>query len=186
MRNSNTAYGQRDKAVKQAIRTSKDELSAMNRQEKLIRYQIKLQKQQSAKLKGLKLKGLISGTTVLDRETKIAQAQEKSITAMVARSRLKGRLLDLQRELLIVKQKKETAISQKILKLERDISAQQITLASAEKAYSSLNFGRAASANDDKKKETSYEIVRKETGVPSSIKAEQFTKLWPGDIIIVK
>jgi hypothetical protein len=186
LRNSNKSFDRRNKAVRQAIKIANGELKAMNQQEQLLKRQIDLQQQQRSKLKGLKQRGLISDTRMLDRESMIAQAQEKSISALVARSRLRGRLLDLQRELLVVRQKKESALDQKILELQNDIAAQKITYETSRKAVRTLNVSRRAfSDSNSETKKTSFQIVRPLSGRTKTIIAERLTHLLPGDIVIV-
>ena len=183
---NNKAFESRDKAVRQAIRTAEEELNSLTRQQDLIKRQIALRKKRYVRLKALARRGLVSTATVLARETEISVAQEKSMAALVARARLQGRLLDLQRELLLIKRKNEGVIDQKIAKQESAIAIAEIDLKAARRAVKTLNIEGGFSLGEHRQKQRIFQIVREVQGQALTLNATRSTRLWPGDIVIVK
>jgi hypothetical protein len=127
----------------------------------------------------------MSENIVLKRLAELAKARQNAITATIARTRLQGRLLDLEKELLKVRQKKESALEQRILKLEKTVAAERINLNRAKMAVNALSPERLASTNG-KKIKRSYQIVRqKGQGTLTVNNVGIYDRLLPGDTVIV-
>ena len=171
--------------ISQAIKTANTELKAIKRQEGLIKKQLKIRRLHQKELRKLAKRKLLSRTTYLDRESRMVQTEERNITTLVARARLQGRILDLQRDLLGVQQKKEGSLDKRILTLEQDIAGQEIDLKTARKAIRALTNGSDYALLGGKKRRTAFQIVRETSRGANTIKADRFTRLKPGDIVVV-
>ena len=182
---NNNSYTNETNAINQAIKTAKTELKGMKRQVQLIKRQLKLGQQHQKELRRLAKRKLLSKTTFLDRETRLAQTEERNINTLVAQARLNGRLLDLKRDLLVVKQKREGALDRQIFALERGIAGQEIELKAAKNAIRALTNGAGMPGINGRKKNAAFKIVRESKSGASTIIANQFTRIQPGDIIVV-
>ena len=179
------AYNNQYQAIKQAITTAEGEFKAMKKKERLIKRQMILRKKHHERLRNLKKRHLVTNTSLIKMETRIAETEEKNVAVMLARAALQGRLLDLQRELLIVKQKKEGKIDQEILGVERQAAEYRINMNSAHKAMQTLYGGATVPEFGQKFKPAGFKIVRQSAKGARTLSVDKFTQLRPGDIVVV-
>jgi hypothetical protein len=84
-----------------------------------------------------------------------------------------------------LKQEEQAKIDAEVLKLERDVSQLEIELEAARSAYRKLSRAAGMTATAEKKQTLEFEILRQEAGAAKTLKADRFTMLKPGDMVVV-
>lgn len=178
-------------ALDRAVATSRQEYSGLTSQLGNIRMQLDLRKAQKEKLDGLANKGLTRTDRVLDEQIKIADLEEKAINISVALARVQALLSTLERDRAKLLDDRRAMIDAEVLKLEREIAQVDVDIEQVRHSYrlatgTELDLTQAAqSASERSTPSFEYSIVRQRTTGLETMKADQFTRVNPGDIIVV-
>lgn len=181
-------------AIERAIATSRQEHSALQTQAANVRSQLDLRRSQKDKLDGLASKGWTRTDRVLDEQIRIIDLEEKGINIAVAMARVQGILAALERDRSNLIDDRRTQIDTEMLKLERDIAQVEVELEQIRHSYrmatgTEINLESAGAAglkgSDRVAPAFEYSIVRQRTAGLETLKADQFTRVDPGDIVVV-
>lgn len=178
-------------ALDRAVATSRQEYTGLTSQLGNIRSQLDLRKTQKEKLDGLANKGLTRTDRVLDEQIKIADLEEKAINISVALARVQALLSTLERDRAKLLDDRRAMIDGEILKLEREIAQVDVDIEQVRHSYrlatgTEIDLTQAAqSASERNAPSFEYNIVRQRTAGLETMKADQFTRVNPGDIIVV-
>ncbi len=184
-RNTSQYFRNQISLVKQARAAAKRELKAMKHHGRLVSKQIVLHRKHLALLQKLKKRKLVANTVLLELETKTVETRSKSVTARIAQERLQGRLLDLQHKLLTLTNRRNTLINKQVFKLEQDVAREKILLGTAHKAIGALNNNLSPSPIGSGRPKGQYQIVRESRKGTHKLVASYFTRLQPGDIVVI-
>lgn len=180
-------------ALERAIANARQELNALQLQQSNVRSQLDLRRSQKEKLEGLATKGWTRTDRVLDEQIRIIDLEEKAINISVATARVQLTLTTLERDRAKLNDERRAQIDTDMLKLERDIAQVDVDIEQARfnfrmatgteidlttAAQSSLARASTAPAFE-------YSIVRQHHAGLETIKADQFTRVNPGDIVVV-
>lgn len=173
-------------AVKRARDTAKRELEGLQNSKERIESQLAPRIKLLAGLQGLLKRGLSTQERVLDVQANIARIEERSASIGVALTRVRGVLAGLERQDVELKEQRNAVIETSMVDLEGKIAAMEIDLESARTSYRERTGRDLIAEQAGRTQQITYEIVRRQNGLPSTFEADRFMELRPGDILVVK
>lgn len=161
------------------LRSARDaaqrEVKSAEAQERSVRSQLESTRSQLVSIEGLKKKRLISNSRYFEQKNQLLSAEISASEARSLVERARARLNDVEQQLILVPQQRRAALGERIEALEREVA--QLRLATG------TGSRRSASQGDVMKLE--YNIARESEAGVQMIPATVFTKIMPGDVVIV-
>lgn len=178
-------------ALERGITTGRQEHTGLQAQLANIRAQLDLRKSQKEKLEGLATKGWTRTDRVLDEQVRIIDLEEKAINISVALARVQGTLSTLERDRARLFDERRAQIDTEILKLERDIAQVDVDIEQVRYHFrmaTGMEIDLTMAAHNTVERVApafEYSIVRQRSTGLETVKADQFTRVNPGDIVVV-
>lgn len=183
---------QRD-ALDRSISSARQQLTSLERQASIVRTQLDLRKAQKEKIDGLATKGFTRSERVLDEQFRLFDLEEKQISVSVAMARVQGVISGLERDRSRLIDDRRNFLETEIFKTEREISQLEVDIELHRSAYRTatgmdLDIEEVARSGDVSRSPVSafeYKVIRAQANGPETINANQFTRLMPGDVVVV-
>lgn len=163
-------------ALERGKANAEAELSGLREQSKRIVEQLAARQQAAEGIERLQVKGLIPVERGLEQRIKILELEEKSTNIAVSIARIQSLVSGFERDIITAKKSREAEIESDSAKLDKDIAAAKIEIASLQQ----LAAMGAATAGSTQK--VVYGLTR---GVGRSIHVDADEALRPGDVLEV-
>ena len=161
---------------------TEQELLGLKEQRLRVAEQLKLRLELHDKLTELLKSGIVRRDRVMEELAQIANLEEKATNVSVAITRAESSLTQMRRQVAGLRQEHRAALDTEILKQERESAQLEIEIKSAAAAHKKAT-GALGDAN--KKLLIEYRITRAGQDASIANKADEFTALRPGDIVVV-
>lgn len=191
MSSRNQSVANQKAALERAIATGRQEYAGLQTQAANIRQQMDLRRGQKEKLDGLATKGWTRTDRVLDEQIRIIDLEEKGINVSVAMARVQGVLSTLERDRANLIDDRRAQIDGELIRLERDVAQTEVEIEQIRYTYrlaTGMEIDLNASApvlGERPQIGFQYSIVRQQPDGLETIKVDQFTRVNPGDIVVV-
>ncbi len=176
-------------ALERGKAIANQELAGLVDQGKRLRDALEHRRTYKNKIEGLQAKGYVRAERTMDEHSRLVDLEDRATTVSVGIARVQGMIVALERDLITQRQDRQAEIDQEIFKLSKENAQLELEIESARNAYFKITGAPAPQSFGDKDSPRAmvveYQIVRHEAGVQTSVKADQFMRLKPGDIVIV-
>lgn len=165
------------------------EMQGLVAQGKRLRDMLEQRRVYTSKMEGLLAKGIVRADRTMDEQTKLSELEDRATTVSVGIARVQSLMAQLEREMIALRQERTAETDQEIFKLNKENAQLELEIESARNAYFKITGAPApltfAEKENPRAAIVEYQVVRYEGGVQNTLKVDQFTRLKPGDIVIV-
>jgi protein involved in polysaccharide export with SLBB domain len=173
-------------ALARASALAAQELEALTTQKARVDEQLILRREMRAKVQALVAKAIVRVDRSLEEDLKVADLEEKSVNTAVARARVLATLAGLQREGVLLKQERQSAVESEIYKVELEIAQAAIDVEGAEDEYRRITGENLAQMNGKSfTPKITYSITRIGPNAEEKMSAQEADVLRPGDVLVV-
>ena len=176
-------------ALERAKAIGQQEVAGLTAQGQRLREVLEQRRSYKKNIEGLQAKGYVRAERTMDETSKLVELEDRATTVSVGIARVQGMLVGIERDLIGLRQDRMVEIDQEIFKLNKENAQLELEIEGARNAYFKITGAPAPMTFGDKEAPKTtlveYQVVRYEAGVQSSSKVDQFTRLKPGDIVIV-
>lgn len=176
-------------ALERAKGIAGEEMKGLVAQGQRLRDMLEQRRTFKEKIDTLQAKGVVRMDRSMEEQSRLVDLEDRATTVSVGIARVQGTLANIERELINLRQERLADIDKDIFKhnkenaqLELEIEASRIAYFKITGAQAPLTFGEK---EGPKTPVMEYQLVRYEGGVQNAHKVDQFTRLKPGDILIV-
>jgi hypothetical protein len=151
-------------------------LKSTGNQSEAVTKQLALARELLESIAELRDKKLIANSRYLEQQSAVAGAELRLAEVQAIREEARARVASVERQMISVRQDRLSAISDRMDALEQQIAQYESTISS---------LGSSSRAEADPDTPLDYNIARSNADSIETIPANVFTKVLPGDVIIV-
>ena len=177
-------------ALERAKTVANQEMAGLTAQGQRLREVLEQRRTYKKSIDGLQAKGYVRAERSMDEQSRLVDLEDRATTVSVGIARVQGTIAGLDRDMITLRQERRADIDQEIFRLSKENAQAELEIEAARSAYFKITGAPAPMSFGDKEAPKAmvveYQVVRHEGGVQTSVKADQFTRLKPGDIVIVE
>lgn len=185
-----TSFRNKRASLVKAIEQGNAEQAGLAERAKFVKAQIGTRRDYSGQIEGLANRGIVRRDRAMEEQSKVADLEERYVSIANSMAHTAVTLSQTERELIALDFDYPAALDVEISKARQDVAKNEIEIQSARATYRKITGHEANHAKPfsggGMSSALKYRIYRPTgEGTPELLKAEQLTKVMPGDVVEV-